>query len=75
MTNPRLSQRLVDAGLQRVESSSMRSLAEKYVSIYEEAIDIGRGRSDDYATRIGGKGLEPTRMLRRLDRRRLGRQR
>jgi phosphatidylinositol alpha-mannosyltransferase len=74
MTNPRLSQRLVEAGLERVERSSMRTLAEEYVEIYEEAIEIGRGRRDDYATRIGGKGLEPTRMLKRMEKRLLGRQ-
>lgn len=73
MANPRLSQRLVEAGLERVEASSMRSLAEKYVAVYDEAIAIGRDRSDDYATRIGGKGLEPTRMLKRLEKRILGR--
>lgn len=74
MTNPRLSQRLIDAGLSRVESSSMRVLAERYVEIYERACEMGRnGQGGNYASSIGKgsgrRGTEPSRMLKLFENR------
>jgi phosphatidylinositol alpha-mannosyltransferase len=82
MTNPRLSQRLVDAGRQRVVASSMRTLAEQYVALYERALEMERtGLGDGYATGLGRRGEDPrrvqrgSRMLKFLEKRRIGRSR
>lgn len=82
MTNPRLSQRLIEAGHRRVEASSMRALAESYVRLYERALDMERsGLGDGYATGFGKRAedprwvVRPNRMLALLDKRRIGRRR
>ena len=82
MTNPRLSQRLVEAGHRRVAASSMRSLAEQYVALYERALEMERtGLGDGYATGLGRRGEDPRRaewggrMLRSLEKRRIRRPR
>ena len=70
MANPRLSQRLVEAGYRRVEASSMRTLAERYVALYERALEMERtGDGAGYATGLGRRGehsrstATPNRML------------
>ena len=82
MTNPRLSQRLVEAGQRRVEASSMRALAEQYVALYERAMEMERtGVGLGYASGIGRRGEDPrrsqltSRMLKSLDKRRIRRSR
>ena len=82
MANPRLSQRLIEAGHRRVEASSMRVLAESYVRLYERALEMERsGLGDGYATGFGKRAedprrvLRPNRMLTLLDKRRIGRRR
>ncbi len=76
MTNPRLSQRLVEAGRERVRTSSMRTLAERYVAIYERALDMERsGEGEGYALGLdrrseGSRGRRRSnRMLTVLDKR------
>ena len=76
MTNPRLSQRLIEAGYERVESSSMRALAEQYVVLYERALEMERtGDGVGYATGFGHRGesprstARPNRMLALFERR------
>jgi len=76
MTNPRLSQRLVDAGRERVSASSMRSLAERYVALYERALEMERsGQGAGYALGLERRGeasrsrRRPNRMLTVLDKR------
>lgn len=82
MANPRLSQRLIEAGHRRVEASSMRVLAESYVRLYERALEMERsGLGDGYATGFGKRAedprrvVRPNRMLTLLDKRRIGRRR
>jgi phosphatidylinositol alpha-mannosyltransferase len=80
MANPRLSQRLVEAGHRRVESASMRTLAQRYVELYERALEMERsGAGDGYATGFGRKAGDPrrprraNRMLSMIDKRRVRR--
>ncbi len=82
MANPRLSQRLIEAGHRRVEASSMRALAESYVRLYERALEMERsGLGDGYASGFGKRAQDPrrvtrpNRMLTLLDKRRIGRRR
>ena len=52
MTNSRLSTRLIEAGHIRVDESSMRNLAEKYVAVYRRALEMEQnGQGDGYAHR------------------------
>jgi phosphatidylinositol alpha-mannosyltransferase len=80
MANPRLSQRLVEAGHRRVEASSMRTLAQQYVALYERALEMERsGAGDGYATGFGRKTEDPrrsrkaNRMLSMIEKRRVRR--
>ena len=82
MANPRLSRRLVEAGSRRVESSSMRSLAEQYVVLYQRALEMERtGAGDGYASGFGRRSEDPrraqtaSRMLKAIDKRRVRRTR
>ena len=80
MANPRLSQRLIEAGHRRVEASSMRTLAEQYVALYERALEMERsGAGDGYATGFGRRAEDPrrswkaNRMLSMIEKRRVRR--
>ena len=80
MANPRLSQRLIEAGHRRVEASSMRTLAQQYVELYERALEMERsGAGGGYATGFGRKAEDPrrsrksNRMLSLIDKRRVRR--
>lgn len=64
MANSRLAQRLIDAGHVRVEQSSMRHLAERYVGIYRLALEMEQnGSGDGYATGTSSRRRRPSRML------------
>ena len=64
MANSRLAQRLIDAGHVRVEQSSMRHLAERYVGIYRRALEMEQnGSGDGYATGTSSRRRRPSRML------------
>jgi glycogen synthase len=68
MTNSRLSARLIEAGHIRVDESSMRNLAEKYVAVYRRALEMEQnGQGDGYAHRQPSGASQgrwrPSRML------------
>jgi phosphatidylinositol alpha-mannosyltransferase len=68
MTNSRLSTRLIEAGHIRVDESSMRNLAEKYVAVYRRALEMEQnGQGDGYAHRQPSGASQgrwrPSRML------------
>jgi phosphatidylinositol alpha-mannosyltransferase len=64
MANSRLAQRLIDAGHARVEQSSMRHLAERYVDIYRRALEMEQnGSGDGYASGTSSRRRRPSRML------------
>jgi phosphatidylinositol alpha-mannosyltransferase len=64
MANSRLAQRLIDAGHVRVEQSSMRHLAERYIGIYRRALEMEQnGSGDGYATGTSSRRRRPSRML------------
>ena len=64
MANSRLAQRLIDAGHVRVEQSSMRHLAERYVDIYRRALEMEQnGSGDGYASGTSSRRRRPSRML------------